>query len=271
MRQHDTELQDYDLIEPNSITYFLNTAASELDFFWEGVEFLTFHWQDAMDYVIFDEHGIVIEQIVSFIDEGIRKGQSVLVYSTRGMSRCIVCVAAYMMAKYGWGVDKVFEFLDSKRVPMEPNPSFMSQLADLDWRLQKQRLHTALTLPSERRQMVLEINRVKLLTWQVGSFLQNPADTDDLSADEMLLVNSFNNGQSMYSHTHEDLPPHAQAEPVHTATAIKWIDEGDDGYFHESSQPIKDFNEAPNIYRDDPFDRFEHNAFADDHDEIRSL
>ena len=103
--------QDYDLIEPNSITYFLNTAASELDFFWEGVEFLTFHWQDTMDYVVFDEHGIVVEQIVSFIDEGIRKGQSVLVYSTRGLSRSIVCVAAYMMAKYGWGVDKVFEFM----------------------------------------------------------------------------------------------------------------------------------------------------------------
>ena len=34
-------VEDYDLIEPNSITYFVNTAAGELNFFWEGVEFLT--------------------------------------------------------------------------------------------------------------------------------------------------------------------------------------------------------------------------------------
>ncbi len=265
------------MIEPNSITYFLNTAASELDFFWEGVEFLTFHWQDTMDYVVFDEHGIVVEQIVSFIDEGIRKGQSVLVYSTRGLSRSIVCVAAYMMAKYGWGVDKVFEFLDSKRVPMEPNPSFMNQLADLDWRLQKKRLHIALSLPSERRQLVLEINRVKLLTWQVGAFLQNPADTDDLSADELMLVNSFNNSQSMYTHTHENLPPPAQQEPAHAATAIKWIDEGDDGHFDESTQPIKDTNEAPVYYEQDAKPDYAENLarfdamMAADNDETRSL
>ena len=43
-------VQDYDLIEPNSVTYFVNCAASELDFFWEGVEFLTFHWDDDPAY-----------------------------------------------------------------------------------------------------------------------------------------------------------------------------------------------------------------------------
>ena len=99
--------QDYDLIEPNSITYFINTAASELDFFWEGVEFLTFCWEDHADFECFDSQGLVVDQILSFVDEGIRLGHSVLVYSNRGMSRCVACAAAYMMTKYGWGCDKV--------------------------------------------------------------------------------------------------------------------------------------------------------------------
>ena len=54
--------QDYDLLEPNSITYFCNCAAGELDFFWEGVEFLTFHWEDHPAYTYFDEGGIVVRE-----------------------------------------------------------------------------------------------------------------------------------------------------------------------------------------------------------------
>jgi len=52
--------QDYDLLEPNSITYFCNCAGGELDFFWEGVEFLTFYWEDHPSYVYFDEGNIVV-------------------------------------------------------------------------------------------------------------------------------------------------------------------------------------------------------------------
>lgn len=44
---------------------------------------------------------------MAFVDEGLRKGQSVLIYSTRGLGRGVGCCAAYMMAKYGWGCDKV--------------------------------------------------------------------------------------------------------------------------------------------------------------------
>ena len=52
-------------------------------------------------------------------------------------------------------------------------------------------------------------------------------------------------------------------EPAHAATAIKWIDEGDDGHYNESSQPIKDVNEAKvyedeaKVYYEDNYARFD--------------
>jgi len=222
--------QDYDLIEPNSITYFLNTAAGELDFFWEGVEFLTFCWEDRSDFDCFDKGGIVVDQIVSFVDEGVRLGQSVLVYSARGQSRSVACVAAYMMAKYGWSCDKVFEFFDSKRLPMDLVPGLIGQLHDLDWRLQRRRLAAALALPTEgARKRCLEANRSRLLTWRTGvALLGDPLASEDLSFDQLVLVNSFVNGQSALVHSHAALPRPPQGDEArkHVATVLRWIDEG---------------------------------------------
>lgn len=257
-------IQDYSLIEPNSITYFLNAAASELDFFWEGVEFLTFHWEDSVEFKVFDDHGIVLDQIVSFVDEGIRQGQSVLLYSTRGQSRCIGAAAAYMMAKYGWGCDKVFEFFESKRVPMSCNPGLLKQLYQLDWNLQRHRLKIALAMSADvaTKERTLEINRIRLLTWQTGKSLYNdPAETDDLSADELVLVNSFVNGRSAFIHSHSSLPPAPVGNDAkrHKATALKWIDEPkhresskdwDDAAL-DNSKPILDINEAIEWIEDD--------------------
>jgi hypothetical protein len=231
-------VQDYDLIEPNSVTYFVNCAAGENDFFWEGVEFLTFHWEDSPNFHCFDDQGIVVEQILSFVDEGVRLGQSVLLYSGRGLSRSVACCMAYLMAKYGWGCDKAFEFLEAKRVPMDLNPGLLASLYALDWRLQKARLAKVVALPiseSERR-LVLERNRSKLLTWAAvapgtiaakASGLADPSLSEDLSADELILVNSFVNGRSKFTYSSAHLPPPASGADArrHAPTALRWIDE----------------------------------------------
>mmetsp|Transcript_68194 Transcript_68194/g.137185 ORF Transcript_68194/g.137185 Transcript_68194/m.137185 type:complete len:309 (+) Transcript_68194:58-984(+) len=273
-------VQDYDLIDPNSVTYFLNCAAGENDFFWEGVEFLTFHWEDSPDYTCFDEEGIVVEQIINFVDEGLRKGQSVLMYSRRGLSRSVGCCMAYLMAKYGWGCDKAFEFLEAKRVPMDLNPGLMASLYALDWRLQKSRLAKAITLPVSEleRRLFLERNRAKLLTWAavvpettVVKVTDDPPPSEDLSADEPILVNSFVNGRSKFTYSSAHLPPPASGADGkrHAPTALRWIDEPkqkreiegnetgnqkgrrnghvewiDDDHFLATSKPILDVNEA---------------------------
>jgi len=60
--------------------------------------------------------------------------------------------------------------------------------------------------------------------------LVDPAATEDLSADEMLLVNSFVNGRSAFTHTRAGMPSPAKgpAATRATATALRWIDEGDE-------------------------------------------
>jgi hypothetical protein len=209
----------------------LNTAAGELDFFWEGVEFLTFCWEDRGDYDCFDAGGIVVDQIVSFIDEGVRLGQSVLVYSVRGLSRSVACCGAYLMAKYGWSCDKAVEYFESKRLPMDLSSGLIGQLHALDWRLQQGRLKVALNLPAEGglRARSLEANRQRLLTWRTGaSLLGDPTVTEDLSADQLVVVNSFVNGQSALVHSRAALPPPASGAEArkHAATALRWIDEG---------------------------------------------
>ena len=57
-------------------------------------------------------------------------------------------------------------------------------------RLQKGRLQRALALPNEaERDLCLENDRLKLLTWHAGGgVLADPALTEDLAADELLLV-----------------------------------------------------------------------------------
>merc|ERR1719453_2783840 len=72
---------------------------------------MTFFWDDEGDFQLFDKQGVVVEQIVSFIDEALYKGETVLIYSMQGISRCVACASAYLMAKYEWGMDKCMEFI----------------------------------------------------------------------------------------------------------------------------------------------------------------
>ena len=69
---------------------------------------MTFSWEDDSGFALFDMSGVVLEQIVDFVDEAFREGESVLIHSLRGTSRCISAVMAYFMAKYHWGVEKTY-------------------------------------------------------------------------------------------------------------------------------------------------------------------
>jgi len=244
------------LIQNNSISHFVNCAAAEVNFFWEGLEYLTFYWRDTPEFVAFDEHGLVLEQLVDFIDEGIKSGNAVLVHSVRGQSRSVACVVAYMMAKYAWGMDKVFEFLDSKRIPMDPNPGLLAQLAKLDWKLQRDRLRTTMSLRKGERERAQLLNRERLLSWSVRGLEGQNSLEDDLSADHLVLVNSFVNAQSRFSHSAVPPPADAGGSPLHhkrgapqrpKATSIKWIDESEDGTVSEHSKPILSIRHIPNI------------------------
>ena len=64
---------------------------------------------------------------------------------------------------------QVFEFFESKRVPMDMNPGLISQLHALDWHLQRRRLQANTAIADEAaRQRAFDFARAKLLTWHTG-------------------------------------------------------------------------------------------------------
>ncbi|CAM9559654.1 unnamed protein product [Chrysoparadoxa australica] len=129
--------QDPEFIEMNKIMYVLNCAGRHLPNMWEmhGLRYLTFPWEDSPKCVLFDRETVVVMQVAQFIDEAIDGGDSILVHSLEGVSRCVAVCAAYFMYKFHWGFEKCFEFIASKRPDIAPNPGFMQQLFLLDKRL----------------------------------------------------------------------------------------------------------------------------------------
>ena len=133
---------DPEFLENNKISNLVNLAGREIPNVWasHGLVYLTFLWEDRPDFKLFGD-SIVVEdgrhpppltEIVDFIDESLRHGISVLLFSTRGQSRCVVAACAYLMCKFKWGFEKAFELISSKKPDVAPNKGFVQQLFALD-------------------------------------------------------------------------------------------------------------------------------------------
>jgi hypothetical protein len=61
----------------------------------------------------------------------------VLIHSIRGQSRCICIVAGYLIKKFNWSLFKTLEFLSSRRPDIDIKQGFITQLANLETRLEK--------------------------------------------------------------------------------------------------------------------------------------
>ena len=53
---------------------------------WEniGVQYLTIYWQESDKQILFDEKAQTINQIVNFIENAHKEGESCLVHSVKG-------------------------------------------------------------------------------------------------------------------------------------------------------------------------------------------
>lgn len=69
-------------------------------------------------------------------------GQSCLVHSVNAKSRAFVVVAAYMMKKYSWSLEKTIEYITLKKPQLDIRQVFYYQLKELEGRLNKQVTHT---------------------------------------------------------------------------------------------------------------------------------
>ena len=90
-----------------------------------GVVYLTFQWLDLENQIIFDVKDTTTKAIFDFIENAIKKYESVLVHSVRGQSRSSSVLAAYFMRKYRWSMLKTLEFLNSRRPDLEIRGTFI--------------------------------------------------------------------------------------------------------------------------------------------------
>ena len=78
--------QDQEFVVANKVTHIINCAGKRVPNHWEGrgVVYLTFQWLDLENQIIFDTKDTTTKAIFDFIENAIKKYESVLVHSVRG-------------------------------------------------------------------------------------------------------------------------------------------------------------------------------------------
>ena len=136
---------DPEFLELNKISNLVNLSGRDVPNVWaaHGLVYLTFLWEDNPDFRLFGNmedcnansgelYPPPLSEIVDFIDGSLRHGISVLLFSKKGQSRCVVAACAYLMCKYRWGFEKAFDLILSKKTDAAPNKGFIQQLFALD-------------------------------------------------------------------------------------------------------------------------------------------
>ena len=129
--------QDLDFIITSKVTHIINTSETEVENEWSsiGILYVSFPWLDVEEQIIFDESNTNFEQCYDFIEKCLEAGESVLIHSVKGESRCACVVLAYLMRKYKWALTKSLEFLNSRKPDCKIKPNFLFQLVRLENRL----------------------------------------------------------------------------------------------------------------------------------------
>jgi protein-tyrosine phosphatase len=125
--------QDLEFVMANKVTHVINCAGRQVPNHWEsiGVAYLKFNWLDQENQVLFNDHkqgDTITSQIFDFIEDAMKKTESVLVHSVRGQSRAASVLAVFLMRKYRWSLLKTLEFLNSRRPELEIRGTFIQQL-----------------------------------------------------------------------------------------------------------------------------------------------
>ncbi|XP_036418879.1 protein phosphatase Slingshot homolog 1 isoform X2 [Colossoma macropomum] len=110
------------------IGYILNVTR-EIDNFFLG----TFCYYNV--HVYDDEATDLLahwNETYNFIVRAKKNNSKCLVHCKMGVSRSASTVIAYAMKEYGWSLEKAYHFVKQKRSIAQPNPAFMTQLAEYE-------------------------------------------------------------------------------------------------------------------------------------------
>ena len=131
--------QDLEFVVANKVSRIVNCAARQVPNHWEpiGITYISFPWFDTENQVLLDPTDKNFNHFYTFIEKGLETGESVLVHSVRGVSRCVCVVTAYLIKKYQWSLYKSLDFIAFRRPDLDLNPSFLSQLSTFENRLSR--------------------------------------------------------------------------------------------------------------------------------------
>ena len=73
-----------------------------------------------------------LPELVRFIEDCVKRDESILVHCMGGVSRSASVVTAYVMKKYGWGFEKAVAYVRGKRSCVYPNTGFVKQLKEYE-------------------------------------------------------------------------------------------------------------------------------------------
>ncbi len=118
--------QDLEFLMTNKVTCIINCAGKQVKNLWEsiGISYLTFPFQESDKEVLFDRENRNLQQVVDTVQLAHSRGESCLIHSEKGQSRCSCIVTAYLMTYYHWSLYKCLEFLNSRRPDLEIRTSF---------------------------------------------------------------------------------------------------------------------------------------------------
>lgn len=130
---------------------------------------------------IFDRKNNATNAIFTFIEEAMDQGESCLVHSLHGKSRACAVLAAYLMRRYSWSLNKALELLNAKKEGLEVRSNYLAQMQELEARL-------------------LETTKLSY-TW-----------TEVRGEEDQLLSNTFNNSKKAKPE------PHVRRQPTKKVT-----------------------------------------------------
>ena len=186
--------KDPEFLDLNKISNLINTAGTSIPNFWSthGLVYLTYSWEDRETYCLFDEYDDIVHDIVEFIDGSIRHGISVLLFSAKGTGRCTAAACCYLMYKYGWGFEKTYDFIHSKKPDINLNRGFVQQLFALEGRLLLRRRNGNL-------ENQLPYDEARMKSWDSAYLAHMTSVSEEILAEELLLINSFVNSKNTIS------------------------------------------------------------------------
>ena len=118
------------LIIQFKISHMINTSGNQIPFNYEyaGIKYLTLNWPEYpsnnSDFIK-DE---IAKKIYVFIDNSLRNGTGMLIFSNKGQNRACVAIIIYLMKKYSWSLQKCRDFLSIKKQDVHISKNFICQL-----------------------------------------------------------------------------------------------------------------------------------------------